>query len=265
MSRTLVIGDIHGALKALTQVWERAQITPNDTIIFLGDYVDGWSQSAELISYLIKVSKTHQCIFIRGNHDQACYESLTQKNADQWIIPGAKATKKSYDKLPKIELPEHISFFENLVNYYVDDSNRLFVHAGFTHPKGVKYENPKHSLYWDRTFWKQAISIHSDLKKTDVTYPKILQIYKETFVGHTPLTKINRTIPLKAASVWNIDTGATFKGPLTIMDVNSKEFWQSDPVYKLYPNEKGRNMDQYSKFDALKDKIKNLIFPKSNA
>ena len=27
----------------------------------------------------------------------------------------------------------------------------------------------------------------------------------------------------------------------TIMDINNKEFWQSDQVKNLYPNEKGRN------------------------
>jgi serine/threonine protein phosphatase 1 len=41
--------------------------------------------------------------------------------------------------------------------------------------------------------------------------------------------------------VWNIDTGAAFYGPLTILDVDSKEYWQSEPLPQLYPNEKGRN------------------------
>ena len=41
-SRTLVIGDIHGGLKALVQVLDRATINENDTLIFLGDYVDGF-------------------------------------------------------------------------------------------------------------------------------------------------------------------------------------------------------------------------------
>jgi serine/threonine protein phosphatase 1 len=41
--------------------------------------------------------------------------------------------------------------------------------------------------------------------------------------------------------VWNVDTGAAFKGPVSIMDVKTKQVWQSDPVWKLYPNEEGRN------------------------
>jgi len=38
-----------------------------------------------------------------------------------------------------------------------------------------------------------------------------------------------------------VDTGAAFKGPLTIMDANTKEYWQSEPVHLLYPDENGRN------------------------
>jgi hypothetical protein len=32
--RTLVIGDIHGGLRALHQIIERAHVTPQDTLIF---------------------------------------------------------------------------------------------------------------------------------------------------------------------------------------------------------------------------------------
>ena len=57
MKRILAIGDIHGGLKALEQLLERAKITPEDQLIFLGDYVDGWSDSAKVISYLIELAK----------------------------------------------------------------------------------------------------------------------------------------------------------------------------------------------------------------
>jgi serine/threonine protein phosphatase 1 len=41
MHRKLVIGDIHGGLRALHQIMDRAKVTTDDTLIFLGDYVDG--------------------------------------------------------------------------------------------------------------------------------------------------------------------------------------------------------------------------------
>jgi serine/threonine protein phosphatase 1 len=48
-------------------------------------------------------------------------------------------------------------------------------------------------------------------------------------------------MPMQAANVWNVDTGAAFLGRLTAMDIESKIFWQSDLVYTLYPGERGRN------------------------
>ena len=65
MTRTLAIGDIHGGLRALEQILERAKVTQDDLLIFLGDYVDGWSESAQTVSFLIELSKTHNCIFMR--------------------------------------------------------------------------------------------------------------------------------------------------------------------------------------------------------
>ena len=65
--------------------------------------------------------------------------------------------------------------------------------------------------------------------------------FKEIYIGHTPVTRLGETVPLHYANVWNIDTGAAFKGPLSVVDVDTKEVWQSDPVYRLYPSEKGRN------------------------
>ena len=75
----------------------------------------------------------------------------------------------------------------------------------------------------------------------DWNYPKRLALFEEIFIGHTPVTRINRTTPTRCANVWNIDTGAAFKGPLSIIEVGSKEVWQSAPLPSLYPNENGRN------------------------
>ncbi|MEO0571568.1 MAG: metallophosphoesterase, partial [Bacteroidota bacterium] len=95
--RRLVIGDIHSGLKALRQILERAQVTERDHLIFLGDYVDSWSDAFETIEFLIELGNTHQCTFIRGNHDELCYEwMLTGKENPQWLVHGGIATRDSY-------------------------------------------------------------------------------------------------------------------------------------------------------------------------
>lgn len=242
MSRTLVFGDIHGGLKALQQLIVKANITTDDHLIFLGDYVDGWSESASLVSFLIELKKTHHCIFIRGNHDELCYTWLTKhKYNPEWIKHGGQATMDSYHKLPEDTLKLHLTFFEELVNFHIDDSNRLFLHAGFTNLHGPHREYFSELFYWDRSLWETALALDPTLEKTDLLYPKRLLLFHEIYIGHTPVTRIKKTVPVNAACIWNVDTGAAFKGSLTVMDIDTKEFWQSDPVYQLYPDEQGRN------------------------
>ena len=70
--RVFAIGDIHGGLKALIQVLNKIEIKDEDTLIFVGDYVDGWSESAQVIQFLIELNENINCIFIKGNHDVWC-------------------------------------------------------------------------------------------------------------------------------------------------------------------------------------------------
>jgi serine/threonine protein phosphatase 1 len=240
--RTLVIGDIHGGLRALHQILERAQVSPKDQLIFLGDYVDGWSQSPEVIDLLIAMKKTHQIICIRGNHDDLLLNWLKNGTDNpQWHQHGGEATIDSYRNRENETLESHIAFLESLENFYLDEHNRLFIHAGFTNMNGVDFEYFSELFYWDRTLWETAMALDKNMKSTDIGYPKRLTLYKEIFIGHTPVSRIGKTIPVQMANVWNVDTGAAFKGPLTIMDVDSKAFWQSENLDVLYPNEKGRN------------------------
>jgi serine/threonine protein phosphatase 1 len=241
--RTLVIGDIHSGLRALEQVLLRAKVTVEDTIIFLGDYVDGWSTAFETVDFLITLEKTHNCIFIRGNHDELCYDWLKDgKDNPIWFQHGGEATIASYRKATEETIQKHLHFYEHLENYYLDDQKRLFLHAGFTNLKGVAHEYFTKTFYWDRTLWELAQSINPDLSEGDSNYPSRLSHYKEIYIGHTPISKtISEVVPTKAANVWNIDTGAAFKGPLSVMDIETKEIWQSDFVQTLYPDEQGRN------------------------
>ncbi|NHF58855.1 serine/threonine protein phosphatase [Flavobacteriaceae bacterium TP-CH-4] len=240
--RTLVIGDIHGGLRALEQVLERADVSPEDQLIFLGDYVDGWSHAVETVDFLLRLGTTHQCIFIKGNHDELCHDWLIhRKDNPLWRQHGGEATMKSYSAASSTTIERHKTFYEGLENYYLDDETRLFLHAGFTNLKGVEFEYFSKTFYWDRTLWELSLSLNPDLSKDNSWYPKRLTHYREIYIGHTPVTRIGKTTPQNAANVWNVDTGAAFKGPLSIIDSDTKKIWQSDPVHLLYPGETGRN------------------------
>lgn len=226
----------------MEQVLERAAVTSQDRLIFLGDYVDGWSEAVETVNFLIGLKQTHNCILLRGNHDALSHDWLKEGKAlPMWLQHGGAATMDSYNRWGPEIRPAHLAFYEALDNYYLDERNRLFLHAGYTDLKGVHYEYFHTTFYWDRTLWELALSVHPELSEGDARYPPRLANYKEIFIGHTPVTRIGKTTPVKAANVWNLDTGAAFNGPLTVMDVATGEFWQSDPVHVLYPGEEGRN------------------------
>lgn len=240
--RTLAIGDIHGGLKGLRQLLERAKVGTNDQLIFLGDYVDGWSESAQVIQFLIEFSKNQDCMFIRGNHDLWCEDWLrTAKPEQVWLEHGGKGTMESYSGYSEEERQEHLRFFESMKPYHLDAKNRLFIHAGFTSMDGVEEERFEKTFYFDRTLWETALTMDKDIDKESEKYPKRLKHYDEIYIGHTPTLNFNSVEPMQAVNVWNVDTGAAFFGKLSAIDIDSKQIFQSDVLMELYPNEKGRN------------------------
>ncbi|MDC1464596.1 serine/threonine protein phosphatase [Polaribacter sp.] len=240
--RTFVIGDIHGGLKALLQVLNKLEVKEEDTLIFVGDYVDGWSEAAQVIQFLIELAEKVNCIFIKGNHDVWCENWLKTAVVNPlWYLHGGKETIDSYDVFSEEDKKEHLSFFENMPLYHLDAENRLFLHAGFTSVHGVEKEIFTENFYFDRTLWELALAMNKNMDKDAIYFPKRLQHYSEIYIGHTPTTNFGETAPMNAFNVWNIDTGAAFKGRITGINIDTKRYFQSDSLPDLYPNEKGRN------------------------
>ncbi|MCF0057075.1 metallophosphoesterase family protein [Dyadobacter sp. CY356] len=234
-ARTLVIGDIHGAYKALLQVLDKVQLRENDRLIFLGDFVDGWPESALVVEHLIVLYNKYSCIFIKGNHDIWCGTWLAGNDPDKsWLENRGMSTILSYRDFDQTKRLNHAGFFLNLVDYYIDESNRLFVHAGFTSLKGPLEEIFPYNFNNDRTLLETALAMDKDLSPDSVFYPKRLALFTEIFIGHTPTTKYNVDVPMYGGNLWNVDTGAGKDGKLTVMDIATKEFWQSDKVSDLY-------------------------------
>ena len=247
--KEFVIGDIHGGYRALIQVLERASFDyENDKLIVLGDVCDGWSGTAESIEELLKIKNLVYC---SGNHDDWVIKFLKEENLSKdpieklrqtqiragWFHQGGKATIFSYEKYPEL-IDKHLQFLKSGLLYYIDEKNRLFVHAGFDETVDIDKQDPKTYL-WDREL------VHLMFNETLETPD--LSKYKEVYVGHTPTIGIVSHYnhlsgkPINKNNFWMMDTGATFMGKLSMMEINNKELFQSDPVFTLYPKERGRN------------------------
>lgn len=58
--------------------------------------------------------------------------------------------------------------------------------------------------------------------------------FKEIYIGHTPTTNWGSDHPMRAFNIVNMDTGAGGTGRLSIIDIDTGEYWQSDPISLLY-------------------------------
>lgn len=225
MGRTFVLGDIHGAYLALRQCLDRSGFDKSvDRLIFLGDVCDGWPQTRECVDELMQIP---HLVCLLGNHDFWFYGWMKYGEAeDVWLEQGGQATVDSYRAgIPK----EHVSFLSKAKNYH-EENNRLFVHAGIPPGKRPK-ECSQHLLLWDRTLPSLAMSFGHKGEHVQLTQ------YDEVFIGHTPIAS---PYPVKYCEVWMLDTGAGWSGVLSMMDVDTKECFTSDPVPELYPGVEGR-------------------------
>jgi len=85
--RTLAIGDIHGCLDPLLDLWKAIEPTPEDHIIFLGDYVDRGPDSKGVIDFLISVQQTHNVTILSGNHEEKfLLANLASNELSEWSL-----------------------------------------------------------------------------------------------------------------------------------------------------------------------------------
>lgn len=219
------MGDIHGAYRALVQCLERSDFdNQHDMLIFLGDAADGWPETKEVIDKLLSIKNL---IYIFGNHDFWTLEWMQTGVADEvWLNQGGKATVESYQS----GVPEsHIEVLNKSFLYHKLGA-KLFVHAGFITDQPIEGQTMS-TLLWDRSLAKRALlNYYSNVQEK-------LTTFDEVYLGHTPVG----IAPFLSGDIWLMDTGAGWTGCLSMMDIDTKEIFQSDSVPSLYPGIVGRS------------------------
>lgn len=225
MAKKFVLGDIHGAYRALRQCLDRSGFDyASDHLIFLGDVCDGWPETRESIDELMRI-KHLTCLL--GNHDQLALPWMKRGEVvSAWINQGGDATMKSYEQ----GVPDsHITFLEHALPVVVVD-DQCFVHAGFDPDRPLEFQDLD-TFLWDRNLARRALEAYHARATGNLTP------YRETYIGHTP-TPFGK--PVQGGGVWLMDTGAGWSGVLSMMNVETKEVFLSDRVPTLYPGVRGR-------------------------
>jgi len=221
MPRTLVIGDIHGNFLGLEDVLKKCNFKKSDTLISLGDVCDGGNRTKDVIDKLLTIPKL---INIQGNHDNPWALNWMKYGIElpAWWHQGGIRTAESYGFNYKSVPQSHIKFIETALPYYIDDQNRVFVHGGFD-PDIPISRQPVDVITWDRDLLCNYAPHH------------IIESYKHVFVGHTTTQhfgnnfKINNCLePLTFNNLTAMDTGGGWNGRLSVMDIDTFEFWQSE-------------------------------------
>ena len=199
-----------------------------------------WCLSVPLTNFMVR---RHGKVYFTGNS----WLLRWFKYGDRpliWTSQGGDATIAAYIRRFKEEGNSFSKFHEDLLQgspfYYVTEDNKLFVHGGFNWHKPIeKQEN--HLLMWDRhlfesaQMWEKYNKVHKTLK------PAKVELYNEVFIGHTSTCYSNPDMkPVHISNVWDLDQGGGWEGVLTLMNIDTKEYFQSDLVFNLYPTEKGR-------------------------
>jgi serine/threonine protein phosphatase 1 len=165
---TIAVGDIHGNLPALEDLLTslRGGICENDTVVFLGDYIDRGPDTKGCIDAILDFQRevANQVVCLRGNHEDWLLRTLGDHRRHSWLM-GMEAfdTIRSYspqavdllrraieaagpqiffsremlpyqaffDAMPKA----HISFLQSLVPYFRGPDG-ICVHGGLD-PNGA--------------------------------------------------------------------------------------------------------------------------------
>jgi len=228
--RTFAIGDIHGKYVALEQCLERSGFSnEEDQLICLGDIADRGDKVPQCIERLKHIKNL---VYILGNHDLWLRDWLQHNYiAEGWLNKGGNRSVDAYMKNRNL-IDQHVDFLYQGKVFYVDENNRLFAHAGINVNKSLP-ENNIEDCVFSKKMWKSLQKEELDNVSFQLSDGTLVDD-QSVFIGHLQTSHKHPDLkPVCKGNVWNLDQGAGRNGKLTIMNVDTKEYWQSDRVSSL--------------------------------
>jgi serine/threonine protein phosphatase 1 len=250
-TRTFAIGDIHGDLAALEALLARLPaLEAEDTVVFLGDYVDRGPGSKEAVARVrqLAADTSARTVMLRGNHEDkwiSCFESPDPS----FLLPvgnGCLATFRSFTGRAAPDTsadgydPEEMKAFLDVCAWlprdvhdwmaglplWYEDEHAIYVHAGLE-GEGTEWKHPRDSAP-KPLMWMREPDFFTG-------YHGKRLIFGHTTVDELPLDHLGRVWRLfdDPKDVWRrgdligIDTGAGKGGFLSAVELPAGRVYES--------------------------------------
>lgn len=206
------IGDIHGEIAKLDAMLAllKGHIAPEDTLLFIGDYIDRGPNSPAVLDRVMELKAVRpNTITLRGNHEQmmldarALYDHSMGARVDPeigqiWFYNGADNTIAQFGPGGSgrfwERIPQRYWQFVGATEMEFTLGPFRFVHAGVL-PRGV---------FWEEEPLDPRLWIRDPFLISKQDFGKVIVF------GHTPLQE-----PVAMENKIGIDTGAAYGGMLT--------------------------------------------------
>jgi len=246
--RTFAIGDIHGDLDALRIVIGKLpMIDAEDTVVFLGDYLDRGPHSMEVCRIVMALDRQVGCkvIALRGNHEDA-WLRVRKRRWDEFVFPpqnGCFATYRSFvggpmpkqGEMPKLEeidamftgsfFPDDVATWMEELPLWYEDDHAIYVHAGLIEKDG-RFQHPKDTTPAIALLWTRTDEFFRNYRgKTVVIGHTVTELLPQELSSYTPADPTDMWV---GESIIAIDTGAGKEdGFLTAVELPSRTVYES--------------------------------------
>jgi serine/threonine protein phosphatase 1 len=197
LSRTFVIGDIHGCAATLRRLVDvTLHPEPTDRIYLLGDLIDRGPDSKGVLDFIFELRARGLAVnSVRGNHDDMCLQAGNDRYyLDLWSANGGLDTLESFQADGPGDIPVLYRDFLTSLPYFLLLDDFVIVHAGLD----FVVENPfsdTNAMLWTR-------SPHVDRGRIGG---------RRLVCGHTPVTRQHLEESLTCDRIM-LDNGCVYAG-----------------------------------------------------
>jgi Calcineurin-like phosphoesterase len=246
-NRSFAIGDIHGDTAHLFKLLScLPKLDEEDTLVFVGDYVDRGPHSAQVVDYIRTMSSRTpaKVVALRGNHEDA-WLRVVERGWDEFVLPplnGCLAALRSYlggpypaeGELPKKDeqmplttgsfFPDDVVDWFKSLPYFYEDGHAIYVHAGL--PRGESgFVHPSEAPDPQVLLWLRNADFFRNYRGKLVVFGHTrTEFLPPELSGYTPE---DPTDLWAGENVVGIDTGCGNGGFLTALELPAMNVYES--------------------------------------